>query len=606
MRVSRIVSSLLGALMMVMAPAAAFAAGTWSITDSMSTARDAHTATLLPDGRVFVTGGRDGGSIWAGAEIYDPALGTWSSGASMSAARSFHTATLLPNGRVLVTGGSGGSILASAEIYTLATDTWSPTASMSTARGFHTATLLLDGRVLVTGGISPSYVTSAEIYNPATGIWSLTGSMSTARSPNTATLLSDGRVLVTGGYDGSSYLASAEIYNPATGTWSLTDSMSTASVYHTATLLPDGRVLVTGGFNGSSFSARAEIYDPALGTWSLTASMSTARGFHRATLLPDSRVLVTGGSEGSSYLASAEIYGPAPGTWSLTGSMSAARGNHRDTLLPDGRVLVSGGYNGSSYLASAETFDCVAPVITGTTASDPMTIGGGNANVSATFTDGPGQTHTCSISWGDGSPDTPGTVSETNGSGTCTGSHSYAAQMTPIVYEVTITVTDDCGAPGSGVTYVVLYDPNGGFVTGAGWINSPPEAYPNDPAAIGRANFGFVSRYRKGSTIPEGSTNFHFNAADFKFDSDTYEWLVVSGPKARYRGTGSVNGIAGYAFELTAWDGQVNGGGGVDKFRIKIWQGSPGNVLYDNERGTADGADPITILGGGSIVIHKK
>jgi hypothetical protein len=245
------------------------------------------------------------------------------------------------------------------------------------------------------------------------------------------------------------------------------------------------------------------------------------------------------------------------------------------------------------------------PVVTGTAATDPMTISGGNADVSATFTDAPGQTHTCSISWGDGSPDTPGTVSETNGSGTCTGSHSYAAQTTPVVYEVTITVTDDCGGAGSGVTYVVLYDPNGGFVTGGGWINSPPLAYLYDPAAVGKANFGFVSKYKKGSTVPEGNTNFHFNAVGFKFESDTYEWLVISGPKARYRGTGSVNGVAGYGFELTAWDGQVNGSG-VDRFRIKIWQGNPGNVIYDNERGNPDGADPVTALGGGSIVIHKK
>ncbi len=44
----------------------------------------------------------------------------------------------------------------------------------------------------------------------------------------------------------------------------------------------------------------------------------------------------------------------------------------------------------------------------------------------------------------------------------------------------------------------------------------------------------------------------------------------------------------------------------VDRFRIKIWLGNPGNVIYDNERGNPDGTDPTTALGGGSIVIHKK
>jgi hypothetical protein len=90
----------------------------------MSTARWGHTATLLPDGWVLVSGGFSPGYVsLASAEIYDPALGTWSLTGSMSTARWIHTATLLPDGRVLVSGGSddiaggGGGALASAEIF---------------------------------------------------------------------------------------------------------------------------------------------------------------------------------------------------------------------------------------------------------------------------------------------------------------------------------------------------------------------------------------------------------------------------------------------------------------------------------------------------------
>ena len=93
--------------------------------------------------------------------------------------------------------------------------------------------------------------------------------------------------------------------------------------------------------------------------------------------------------------------------------------------------------------------------------------------------------------------------------------------------------------------------------------------------------------------------------ANFRFDSTSYDWFVLSGAKARYRGLGTVNGVPGYGFELTAWDGQLPGGGGVDRFRIKVWLGNPGNVVYDNLLGGGDSADP-TPLGGGSIVIHKK
>ena len=81
------------------------------------------------------------------------ASGTWSPTGSMSASRFYHTATLLPDGRVLVSGGSlaGSSALGSAEIYDPALDTWSPTPLMSTARLGHTATLLQDGRGIQEG-----------------------------------------------------------------------------------------------------------------------------------------------------------------------------------------------------------------------------------------------------------------------------------------------------------------------------------------------------------------------------------------------------------------------------------------------------------------------
>jgi hypothetical protein len=49
----------------------------------------------------------------------------------------------------------------------------------------------------------------------------------------------------------------------------------------------------------------------------------------------------------------------------------------------------------------------------------------------------------------------------------------------------------------------------------------------------------------------------------------------------------------------------VTGGGGIDRFRIKIWDAAGGGVVYDNQAGAADTADPTTSLGGGNIVIHK-
>src|SRR5262249_31975287 len=96
--------------------------GTWSETGSLNTARQVHTATLLPNGMVLVAGGTDGfGATLGSAELYDPDTGVWSTTGSLNTGRFSHTATLLPDGTVLVAGGSamGHVSLASAELYDL-------------------------------------------------------------------------------------------------------------------------------------------------------------------------------------------------------------------------------------------------------------------------------------------------------------------------------------------------------------------------------------------------------------------------------------------------------------------------------------------------------
>lgn len=163
-------------------------------------------------------------------------------------------------------------------------------------------------------------------------------------------------------------------------------------------------------------------------------------------------------------------------------------------------------------------------------------------------------------------------------------------------------------ASNSGIfQFVVIYDPNAGFVTGGGFINSPPGAYVDDPTLQGKANFGFVSKYKRGQSTPTGETEFQFKAGDLNFHSNLYEWLVVSGPKAQYKGSGTINGSGDYGFLLTATDGQVSGGGGVDKFRIKIWDRTTSLVVYDNVAGASEDIDTANpqAIGGGSIVIHK-
>lgn len=219
---------------------------------------------------------------------------------------------------------------------------------------------------------------------------------------------------------------------------------------------------------------------------------------------------------------------------------------------------------------------------------------GQSIDVFIDFTDPDGSdSHTVVWDWGDGLtttlPAVPPTVST---------SHTYT---TPGVYTITATITDAAGESDTeAFQYVVIYDPNGGFVTGGGWIWSPEGAYTADPSMTGKATFGFVSKYQKGANIPSGNTEFQFKVADLNFKSTSYEWLVIAGSKAQYKGTGTINGTGEYKFMLTAVDGSP------DKFRIKIWEDATEELIYDNQLGAADADDPSTEIQGGSIVIHKE
>jgi len=211
---------------------------------------------------------------------------------------------------------------------------------------------------------------------------------------------------------------------------------------------------------------------------------------------------------------------------------------------------------------------------------------------SVNFTD-PGilDTHTVLIDWGDGTS-IDGMVTEVNGSGSANGTYAY---LVPGIYTITMTITDkDGGITQQTFQYIVVYDPNGSFVTGGGWIDSPAGAYKLDPTLVGKATFGFVAKYKKGATLPEGNTEFQFKTGDLTFKSTSYEWLVVAGTKAQFKGVGTINGSGQYKFMITARDGSP------DTFRIKIWTTDAfgvDQVIYDN------GSDQA--IGGGSIVIHK-
>jgi N-acetylneuraminic acid mutarotase len=251
---------------------------TWTNTGTMNTARDGHTATLLANGQVLVAGGYNDSIFSTGelyilssTELYDPDNGSWTDVGALNTAREGHSSTLLPNGKVLVAGGYNfaDGALSSTELYDPAAGTWATSGSMSNAREYHTATLLPNGLVLVAGGYSgngpANHLSGAELFDPATGTWKATGGMNVARANHTATLFPNGEVAVAGGANDGGNLTSTELYDPATRTWRAIGILGKARASHTATLLPSGQLLVTGGEGNTDALAGSELFDVGLG-----------------------------------------------------------------------------------------------------------------------------------------------------------------------------------------------------------------------------------------------------------------------------------------------------------------------------------------------------
>jgi len=246
------------------------------------------------------------------------------------------------------------------------------------------------------------------------------------------------------------------------------------------------------------------------------------------------------------------------------------------------------------------------PVAVITAPASGLIVGiGQTVAFAGSFTDNTGDVHT--VQWSADAITFAGTVNE--GAHTSAGSFTFTAAG---VYAIKMTLTDQCNQAsvatqvGGISAMVVVYDPSAGFVTGGGWIISPPGAYSADPSLTGKANFGFVSKYKKGQSTPDGETEFQFQAGGLNFHSTSYDWLVISGARAQFKGTGTVNDAGSFGFLLTAVDGQVNGGGGVDKFRMKIMDKVTAAVVYDSQLGAADSSAASTPIGGGSIVIHTS
>jgi galactose oxidase-like protein/Kelch motif protein len=313
--------------------------------------------TLLPSGKVLITGGQNENAWLNSAVLYDPSRGTFSPTGNMNYSRAFHTSTLLPDGTVLITGGEQGSdlpLVKTAELYNPISGQFTVAAHLMTiAREKHTATLLADGRVLIVGG------KQADTYDPSTQVFTKTPNSPTNRTSHAAVTLPAGTVLITGGYVGRQPVGDAWVFTPSTNKFTLlAATMLIPRANHAMTLMLNGKVLVTGGFSGTSPHDQVDIFDPVPQTFSVGPKMLFHRSNHNQLLLPDGRVLVVGGTTlESGFLATNEVYDPNATAWSIDSQMTENRTGCTATLLQNGQVLVAGGLTGNKTLQTAEILD---------------------------------------------------------------------------------------------------------------------------------------------------------------------------------------------------------------------------------------------------------
>lgn len=283
-------------------------------------------------------------------------------------------------------------------------------------------------------------------------------------------------------------------------------------------------------------------------------------------------------------------------------------------LLPDGpaesTVTVTASRNGA--VAASVQFQVVALNVAPVINSSSLNVFPGEGvhkvgvpvSITGLFGDPAGtiDQHQCLMNWDNGA----GSVTSAASGMACNLTNTYSSAG---VYSVALQVVDKDGGMSQVVNgMVVVYDPSAGFVTGGGWVAVAKGSYVANAALEGKGNFGFVSKYLKGANKPTGQTEFQFKAGSFNFHSSDYQWLVVSGCKAQYKGTGTVNGQPGFGFSLVSTDGDSCASRTSDKFRIKVWNQASGAIVFDNRLGASDdldAADP-QVIGGGSIVIHSK
>ena len=306
-------------------------------------------AALLPTGKVlhYAYPGTGAGSR---AYLWDPSTGAHED-VSMNTDIFCSGHSLLPDGKLYVTGGNDYECQFQGRVDTHTFDpftkTWTKLEDMSVGRWYPTNITLGDGRVMILSGRGRDCVTTPvmEMYTPGSGLAVVPeGALELPLYPRMH-LLTDGRVA----YVGPS--PDTYTFDPDTRVWEFVDFSSNGWRGNgTSVLIPgkDDQIMIIGGSNNGVATNSCEQIDFGVPSpqWEAAAPLSIARAHANVVILPSREVMVLGGGEVGLYcepIDIPEMYDPDTGTWTSLPPQVFGRMYHSTAvLLPDGRILSAG------------------------------------------------------------------------------------------------------------------------------------------------------------------------------------------------------------------------------------------------------------------------
>lgn len=357
--------------------------GTFSNGPDLNVARGQHTATVMSDGRVLVTGGTDGQSVMGESEVFDPVTNTWEfvhdisptpddglmidPTGQLATVRQLHTATLLNTGHVLIAGGVGVErvdaqsqpvfeALTTAYLFDPNTNSFSRTGSLPTGRAWHVAGIA-NGMAVVAGGLDANLVgtDTADVYNPAQGTWQQIrmgghhtwGAMV---SLSTQALVIGGAEIVQGQQGGFAIngFPPSKVESFANGQFAAAPPIATDVIYPAAAVSATATQAMVAGGQGVVGQAldvldTTEIWDAQ--AWKAGPTLAIPRFAAESSEIGTSgdQIVVGGVDINGSLLADCEVIMIAANTNAGTVTMGTPRADHKVVTLKDTRVLVIGG-----------------------------------------------------------------------------------------------------------------------------------------------------------------------------------------------------------------------------------------------------------------------